>query len=396
MENNWDDQNGDFETDFGFPDESEDDEIVTADEAEVLVADLRAQGEIDEEADLRGELVQWYLESGDPARALPHCRRLIEFWTEAEGSEADTTMVWRGFLGRALTENGAYLDAEEVLGELLVDRTRVLGPDHDSTLVTRGNLARAVGRGGRPHEAILIAEQLLADRLRLLGPDHPSTLDTRGHLAQFHVATGDIEVALMMMRQLLSDRERLLDADDPVLSSTRHNLAVFTAEQINDDADAIEVLLDNAEQQIAALGELSEGAFRARSEVIQRLMVAEMHETALQWLTDLVADRTYVQGPFATGTISAQRRWGNCLLALGRADEAVRHLRGVTAAAAAVLGDTADDTIACRMALVTALAEEDMVDEVAPVLISLLEATRHLSPDDSQRSWVDEVAAEWL
>jgi len=157
---------------------------------------------------------------GDPARAARYCEELARHWAEVDGPDSERALVWRSMWGRALTEARRYPEAEAVLSDLVVDRTRVLGCDAPGTLVARGNLARAVALGGRPREGILLAEQLLADRQRVLGLDHPSTLDTRGHLAHFHHHLGDHATAVRMFTNLLATRERVLGPDHEVTRQT--------------------------------------------------------------------------------------------------------------------------------------------------------------------------------
>ncbi len=165
------------------------------------------------------------LAEGRGEQAVACFRVLAEYATDTEGASSPTTMVWRGFLGRALTEMRCYADAEAALGDLLVDRERELGPSHELTLVTRGNLARATALGGRVDEGLLMAHRLLHDRLRLLGPDHPSTLDSRGHIAHFTLLAGRPVEAAELYEQLLEDRLRILEPDDPVIDQTRYNLS---------------------------------------------------------------------------------------------------------------------------------------------------------------------------
>lgn len=140
---------------------------------------------------------------GSAEKGAEICRILIKEWTDIEGPDGDKVLVWRGFLGRALTEAQHYAEAEEVLADLLVDRERVLGADDPSTFVTRGNLARAIALGGRPREAIFHAERRLADRRRVLGPNHPATLDSMGHLAHFHFIDAQFDRAVELYGELL-------------------------------------------------------------------------------------------------------------------------------------------------------------------------------------------------
>ena len=123
----------------------------TIDEVENALAEAIELSDEDHELEVRTIAAQFRIEHGNSARGVEHCRRLVDAWTDRHGFDNEGTMVWRGFLGRALTENRVFEEAEEVLGQLVVDRARVLGPDDPQTLVRRGNLDRAVGLWWRHH-----------------------------------------------------------------------------------------------------------------------------------------------------------------------------------------------------------------------------------------------------
>jgi hypothetical protein len=78
-----------------------------------------------DEFECRSILAQAYLDAAQPRRAVVHCEALVELLTRAEGPESERQMIWRGFLGRALTEARRYFEATDVLSDLLVDRERI-------------------------------------------------------------------------------------------------------------------------------------------------------------------------------------------------------------------------------------------------------------------------------
>lgn len=134
-------------------------------------------------------LVDQELEDRDPARAVELCEILIGIHSGRDGPDAEITVTWRGYLGRALGESHLHDRAEDDLRRLVKDRTRVLGADHPATFVARGNLNRAVGFGGRTGEALKRAYKLLADRERVLGADEADTLRSRGTIARLLLTT---------------------------------------------------------------------------------------------------------------------------------------------------------------------------------------------------------------
>jgi len=264
---------------------------------------------------------QWELEEGSAEKAIEICRELVEEWTDIQGPDGETVLVWRGFLGRSLTEARRFLEAERELTALLDDRNRVLGPDHPQTLVTRGNLARAIGRGGRPQEAIEISTDLLQDRLRLMGPDHPSTFDTRGNIAQFHDLLGDFDTAALMLEELLEDRIRVLGEDHPVVMSTLHNLHVIRSRSGKTcDVQDLQVF---AEEMLEDLGPDNLNVVNAFG------ILADAHEKrrnldeALRVSRFVFDARSRMLGDEDARTLVTRRRIARLLEALGRSTEAI-------------------------------------------------------------------------
>jgi hypothetical protein len=177
----------------------------------------------------------------------------IEAWTRLQGTDGERVLVWRGFLGRALTGARRYQEAEEVLLQLLVDRGRLLGPQAPGSLVVRGNLARAIALGVRPHEAMVLAQKLLDDRTRLMGADDPATLDTRDHIAHFHYLAGRTAKAVRLYEALLVDRKRVRGPTHSVVAMTEANLAAVRAKATGSVQD-LDALRQQADETLLDVG----------------------------------------------------------------------------------------------------------------------------------------------
>lgn len=362
----------------------------TADDLEAAARDAEREGDLPEAVQLLLVAGESHMEDGEAGRGVSLFRRAVDLSTATHGPDHDTTLVARGFLGRALTEATLFIESEAVLSELLVDRVRVLGPDHPSTLVTRGNLARAIGRGGRPVEAIQIARQLHDDRARLLGPDHPSTLDSRGHLAQFHFAAGEFDLALDMMHDLLVDRQRVLDPDDPVLSITEHNVVTMSTAVLDPD-DGLAALRANVARQTGRFGADHPCALAARALVASQLHGMAEYEEALEVLHPLFADRVRLLGELSPATMETSCRIIANLQALGRHDEALLRATALVRAAVAVLGPTQVDALRIREFHVAALLFADRVEEAFELVPGLVDDVAHLECDHPVRAWVDDL-----
>jgi tetratricopeptide (TPR) repeat protein len=266
---------------------------------------------------------------GSADKGADICRKLIREWSDVQGPEGERVLVWRGFLGKALTEARRYNQAEEVLSDLLVDRERLLGPDDPSVLVTRGNLARVIALGGRPREAIFHAERLLADRLRLLGPDHPNTLDSVGHIAHFHFIDGEYAIAAEMYEELLERRIQVLGDDHPDVFQTEHNLVACRAKLGNPDD------------------------------------IEDNRELAMVLQEELGFDHL--------DTLNAFSLLADALLRVGETQEALAIGQSVLDAYSRLLGDRDPKTLSCRRLIQRSLLGLDRLDDAIDVTLRIVE-----------------------
>lgn len=358
-------------------------------ELEQAIAEAIEIGDISREADLLGLSLQHHIEHGDPARGAQHCSRLIDIMLVDHDWDDPDVMTVRGFLGRALTEAGLFRQAEEVLGQLVVDRERVLGADDPQTLVTRGNLVRAVGRGGRPQEAIVMAQTLLHDRMHLLGPDDPSTLDTRGHLAQLHDDIGQTDTALRMYQELLDDRIRLLNPDDPVVAQSRYNVAVFRSRLSPDDESLDALHLAGLELE-RVFGKDSSMVLAQRHAVARNLLAMGRAREALEVSAALIGDRTLVFGAFSPTAVSTHHLYVRCLRELDEDSRALEHLRGLIAACDAVVGRQNEQSAALRIELAAVAMGFGLMDEAIAALDEARKDFAAFEHDDDVEDWITE------
>ncbi len=250
------------------------------------------------------------IEEGDPARAVELCERLIEFYAATEGADAQSTMTWRGFLGRAL--NGACLHdrAEAVLRQLVADRTRVLGADDPATFVARGNLNRAIGFSGRTSEALDASYELLADRERVLGADNQDTLRSRGTICRLRLLRGERAEALSDLQALYTDRVRVLGVDHPDTIENHFNVMVGVAAHTHDLRELDELIAE----VVDCYGDEDHATFIFRSYRPALLDELGFTDEADSETEMLYADQVRVLGELhpstlTTGLALARRRW---------------------------------------------------------------------------------------
>ncbi|MFM7127182.1 MAG: tetratricopeptide repeat protein [Actinomycetota bacterium] len=270
------------------------------------------------------------IEQGSAERGADLCRQLIQEWSALQGPEGERVLIWRGFLGRALTEARRYREAEDVLAQLLIDRERLLGPDDLSVMVTRGNLARVIALGGRPQEAILLGRLLYADRLRILGPEDPSTLDSLGHIAHFHYLLGDFVTAAELYENLLDERIRILGPNHPHVFQTEHNLA--SARARSGDPNDIQDLMDTAMELQEQLGFDDLLTLNAFALLVEALTKLGDHSEALRLGILVREGRSRVLGDADARTLSARQLVVTSLVHLQRWSEAIDEMMAIVRA----------------------------------------------------------------
>ena len=356
------------------------------------LAEAITDGRSLDEFECRSILAQALLDRSQPNKATVHCEALVELLTRIEGPDSKRTMTWRGFLGRSLTESRRYVEAAEVLSDLLMDRNRLLGPEHRQTLTTRGNLARAVAFGGRISEGILAVKQLLADRTRLFGELDPSTLDTLGHLARFHYLAGDLETAVSITEEQLGKRREALNPDDPVIAQTIYNLDVYrTAASESEDGSAR--LRRKAANIADDLGADHPTTLLARGEYADQLLFSGDADTAITVLHELLSDRTRVLGATEPGTVATSTQYGVALRLAGHAARSVDHLKGLIAAMPADAPSPSPQQLEIRAELAQSLAAAGRLQDAVSELRLLGMDMAHLEPAHPLRRWVeDEIA----
>ena len=354
-------------------------------ELEEAVADGRSHDEFE----CRSVLAQAYLDLTQPNRATVHCEALVELLTRIEGPHSELTMTWRGFLGRALTDGRRYLEATEVLSELLVDRDRLLGSEHRQTLTTRGNLARAMAFGGRISEGILAGEQLLTDRVRLFGDLDPSALDTIGHLARFHYLAGNYETAVELTEEQLDKRSRVFRKRDPIIKQTRYNLDVYRSLASRAE-DPLGDLRRRVETMAAEMGPNHPHTLIARDGLANQLLFAGATDEAVAVLRDLLNDRARVLGSTEPATVATSVQYGTALRQSGQAVHSVRHLRNLIASVPTDATSPSPEHLGIRVELFQSLAEAGELEEAVTELKLLGMDMAHLEPTHPLRRWVEE------
>jgi len=143
------------------------------------------------------------------------------------GEEHPVTLNSRNNLANVIKAMGRLAEAEGMLRDLVEVRTRVLGPEHPETLESMGNLGIVFNKRRKFSEAESIHRTTLDARGRVLGEDHPATLSSGYNLALVLERRGLVGESEEIYRELLSKKSSFPDDAYPLLCDIMGNLAIL-------------------------------------------------------------------------------------------------------------------------------------------------------------------------
>jgi hypothetical protein len=119
-------------------------------------------------------LAGFLITKGEPARAEPFCRRVLEIRERTLGPDHRDTLMSRASLAGLLRDRRQFPEAETLFRQNLQAQERLLGPDHQQTCIAAGSLAEVLMKADKIPEATELAWR--AYRGMLKAKDTPPAL----------------------------------------------------------------------------------------------------------------------------------------------------------------------------------------------------------------------------
>ena len=123
-------------------------------------------------------------------RALETLKRTHAWKVNNWGREDRRTLFTLSKLAETYGQLGKFVEAEELYGDCLAARRRVLGEEHYQTLFTRMAVAQMIGLQGRVAEGLAELESVLPVASRVLGPRHELTRNIQYSLSLYRSRRG--------------------------------------------------------------------------------------------------------------------------------------------------------------------------------------------------------------
>jgi len=139
------------------------------------------------------------------------------------GPDHPNTLATMTSLASLLAGQKRYLEAENLMREVLEVQRRTLGLEHAHTLDTLGNLGSLLSMEKRYPEAEKVLRESLAGYVRVLGPGHPSTVYAASNLGHALALEGKRDEAFTSLRfavehGLPSEARLRMETDDDLKS----------------------------------------------------------------------------------------------------------------------------------------------------------------------------------
>ncbi|WP_371597752.1 tetratricopeptide repeat protein [Streptomyces sp. NBC_00564] len=309
---------------------------------------------------LLDSVARYDYESGQPASASHHYRRLTDARTTQLGEDHPSTLTSRNNLASAYESAGDLGRTIPLYEQNLTDRVRVLGDDHPDTLTSRNNLASAYESAGDLGRAIPLYEQNLTDSQRVLGEDHPNTLGSRNNLAGAYESAGDLERAIPLFEQNLTDSQRVLGEDHPDTLASRNNLA-YAYRSAGDLGRAIPLFEQNLIDSQRVLGEDHPDTLTSRNNLAYAYRSAGDLGRAIPLFEQNLIDSQRVLGEDHPNTLGFRNNLAGAYESAGDLERAIPLFEQNLTDRVRVLGDDHPDTLASRNNLAGARQKAEAV-----------------------------------
>jgi tetratricopeptide (TPR) repeat protein len=152
-------------------------------------------------------------------------------FAKVEGQETQLKFVILYYIGKSLSKQGHYKEAESIHRRCLELRERVLGEDHEDTLRCINQLASVLRKQGKYVDAEVLLRRCLKLGERVLGEEHKDTLISIYMLACVLHEQGKYVDAEAFFRQCLKLRERVLGKEHKDTLWSIHSLGHVLYEQ---------------------------------------------------------------------------------------------------------------------------------------------------------------------
>lgn len=277
-----------------------------------------------EYAEARAELARYTMELGKTDEAIELLAAALPDLRQTRGESHRNVQTAAHNYAVALQLGGKWEEAEKAIRESLVLCEKQFGPEHLATAYELNTLGNILQRLGRNEDALDVHTRTLAMRRKRLEPDHPSVLTSMANRAACLVALQRYDEAISSLRETLEIQRTRLGPSHAKTLSAMNNLA-FALEDTGklDEAEALMQEIVSLQRQKGFQDPEGWGQLNnLGSLLVKRGKPAEAegcYRELFRAAEGKLPENHVVRAIY-------RNNFGECLLALGKLDEAAKEL----------------------------------------------------------------------
>jgi eukaryotic-like serine/threonine-protein kinase len=261
-------------------------------------------------------------DDGRLAEAEGLIRRTLASQQRIHGPEDGATLRSMRSLTSNLRLQGHYTEAEILGRQTLALEQHAKGPDDPGTLWTMLQLGLILQEEGRYAESEKLFRETVAADIRVLGPNHVNTLAAEGDLGEVLTTEGQLAEAETIQREALTATRNTLGPEHPDTVASMSDLAATLAKE-HKFTESERFLRDAIGIANRTVGPSAEVTRACAANLGMTFAYEKRADQAIAVFEKLLADASKAEGG---AMIDAHYEYAEGLSALGRTDDAFRHL----------------------------------------------------------------------
>jgi serine/threonine protein kinase/tetratricopeptide (TPR) repeat protein len=285
----------------------------------------------------RGSLAYVRQLTGDKSQALDEMIQVLEIQERTLGPDRKEVIESMIGLADLYSQLGKFDESVKIAADAAQRGARSLGPQAGLTITALSVQGQALRNAGQTQLAIEIVEPLIEKKEAYYGKDNSSTLVTMDVLAGLYEDKGDDARTLTLRREVLARAERSLGLNHPTSLSYANNLAQTL--RYNKQYEEAQPLYERVmTAHIAGNSQHTRSALITQSNLALLFMETDRAAQAMPLLDAALEGFVKSEEPGSWVLGVAKRNSGECLMKLGKLNQAKVMLEDAYAISTAALG----------------------------------------------------------
>jgi serine/threonine protein kinase/tetratricopeptide (TPR) repeat protein len=267
------------------------------------------------------------VQQGHVKEAEEILRRVYAAQSRVLGSENDKTLQTLSIISEVEKAKEDYSAAEKTVRQVIAGQTRTLGAGHRDTIDSRCGLADLLEQVGKLDDAEKEAASAVEDAKKSLGENDPMTLQAMSIRASILDSMDRSKEAVEVARDVVARKRKVLGPDHPGTLVSINGLATYLGGTKEGDAEAEGLYREVVRSAEAKLGPGHSTTLTYKNNLAQCLRRRKKYKEAEPLYRDVLEAQKKVNGEQSRATLTTMNNLGLLLLQDGRPEQALPFLQ---------------------------------------------------------------------